>query len=121
MPPRSVDHYLAGVRDDDKRAALEKLRRTILAAAPRAEEAISYGIPTIKVGGRPVVAFGAWANHVALYPMSYAVIRENANELARFEVAKGTIRFQPGDPLPAALVRKIVKARIAQNEAKKKR
>jgi uncharacterized protein YdhG (YjbR/CyaY superfamily) len=121
MPPRTVEQYLAGVRDDGKRAALHKLRRTILAAAPRAEETISYGIPTVKVDGRPVVAYGAWANHLALYPMSYAVIRENADQLARFEVAKGTIRFQPDDPLPAALVRKIVKARLAQNKAKKRK
>jgi uncharacterized protein YdhG (YjbR/CyaY superfamily) len=115
MPPRTVDAYLAAVRDDDKRSALEKLRRTILAAAPRAEEVISYGIPTIKVDGRGLVAFGAWANHLALYPMSYAVIRANAKALARFEVAKGTIRFTPDVPLPATLVRKIVQARLAEN------
>jgi len=118
MPPRTVDQYLAAVRDDDKRAALDQLRKTIRAAAPRAEETISYGIPTFRLDGRALVAFGAWANHLALYPMSYAVIKENGGELARFEIAKSTIRFQTGDPLPAALVRKIVKARIAENKRK---
>ena len=117
----TVAQYFAAIRDDDKRAALEKLRKTIHAAAPRAEEVISYGIPTIKVDGRGVVAFGAWAHHLALYPMSYAVIREHADQLTRFEVAKGTIRFTPEHPLPAMLVRKIVKARIAENEAKTKK
>ena len=117
----TVAQYLAAIRDDEKRAALEKLRKTIHAAAPRAEEVISYGIPTIKVDGRGVVAFGAWAKHLALYPMSYAVIRANAKELARFEVAKGTIRFTSERPLPTTLVRKIVKARIAENDSKTKK
>jgi uncharacterized protein YdhG (YjbR/CyaY superfamily) len=111
--PATVDEYLAGV-PDDKRAALEALRATIRAAAPKAEECISYRIPTFRLNGM-LVAFGATAKHCALYLLSAATVADFAEALDGYDTSKGTIRFRPDRPLPAALVRKLVKARIAEN------
>jgi len=108
-----IDAYLARVKPD-QRAALEKLRKTIRAAAPGAEECLSYGLCAFKLGGRPLVAFGATAKHCAFYPMNGTAVAAHAKELARFETSKGTIRFQPSRPLPASLVRKLVKERVRE-------
>ena len=113
--PTSIDEYLASVKDPDQRAALEKLRATIRAAVPRAEEAISYGLAAFRLDGKLLVAFGAAARHCAFYPGSGSIVEAFRDQLVDFETSKGTIRFQPGHPLPAALIRKIVKARIAEN------
>src|SRR5262249_40050010 len=113
--PRTIDEYLAAVRED-QRAALEKLRKTIKAAAPQAEECISYGLAAFRLHGKPLVAFGAAANHCAFYPMSAATVAAHQEELAAYETSKGTIRFPADRPLPAALVRKLVKARVAEND-----
>jgi len=115
--PRTIDEYLAQVQVDQQ-MVLEKLRQTILAVAPGAEECISYGVPAFRLNGRSLVFFGAWANHCALYPGSSATLKKFRNELRDFQVSKGTIRFSTGEPLPAALVRKLVKARIAENNNK---
>ncbi len=115
--PRDIDEYLAAV-PSEKRAALQKLRKTILAAAPGAEECIWYQLPAFRLDGRVLVCIGAAANHCALYPCSGAWVEAHADELADYETSKGTIRFQPDSPLPVALVRKLVKARIAQNREK---
>ena len=114
LQPRTIDDYLAAV-SEDKRAALEKLRRTIESAAPGAEECISYRIPAFRFGGKMLVGFGAAANHCAFYPMSSATVEAHKSELKGYDTSKGTIRFQPHKPLPAALVRKLVRARIAEN------
>lgn len=114
----AIERYLAAL-SDDKRAALEKLRDTIRAAAPKAEECISYQLPAFRQGG-PLVAFGATANHCAFYLMSSSTVEAHKDELAGYDLSKGTIRFQPDEPLPAALVRKLVKARIAENEGRRK-
>ena len=111
---QTIDEYLAGV-SEEKRAALQALRRIIKAAAPKAEECFSYGLPAFRLNGRPLVAFAAWANHCAFYPMSAATLKAHGRELGNFNTSKGTIRFQPGKALPARLVRKLVKARIAEN------
>jgi uncharacterized protein YdhG (YjbR/CyaY superfamily) len=116
--PTTIDQYLAGL-SDDKRAALQQLRRTILSVIPTAEECISYQLPAFRYDGRVLVWMGAGANHCAFYPGG--IVSEFADELAKFETSKGTIRFQPDKPLPAALVRKIVKARVAQNATRTKR
>jgi uncharacterized protein YdhG (YjbR/CyaY superfamily) len=108
---RTVDDYLAGL-SDDKRAALEKLRRTIRAAAPKAEECISYQLPAFRLNGM-LVAFGATANHCAFYAMSSSTLAALKDDLKGYDTSKGTIRFQSDQPLPAALVRKVVKARFA--------
>ena len=113
----TIDEYLARL-NADQRAALEALRRTIKAAAPKAEECISYQLPAFRQHG-VLVAFGATANHCAFYPMSASTVSAFQRELARFDTSKGTIRFQPDRPLPAALVRKLVKARLAENAARR--
>jgi len=118
--PKSVDEYLTSV-PEPARGTLNKIRSTIRSAAPsEATEAISYGIPTIKYKGS-LVAFAAFSKHCSLFPMSYAVITSLKDELKRFEVSKGTIRFPVDKPLPATLVKKVVKARIAEKERKQQR
>jgi uncharacterized protein YdhG (YjbR/CyaY superfamily) len=112
--PQTIDEYLAEV-SEEKRATLQALRRVIKTAAPKAEECISYGLPAFRLNGRPLVAFAAWANHCAFYPMSATTLEAHKSELEDFDTSKGTIRFQPGKALPARLVRKLVKARIAEN------
>lgn len=107
--PRTIDEYLAGL-SRDKRVALEGLRKVIRAAVPGAEECISYGIPAFRLAGKGLVWFGAGANHCAIYGVGTP-----PEVAARYDTSgKGTIRFQPDDPLPAPLVRKLLKARIAK-------
>ncbi len=110
--PQTIDEYLAPL-SNEKRAALEKLRRAIKSAAPKAEECISYQIPAFRLGGRMLVAFGAAANHCAFYPGAFPV-EAHKDELKAYDTSKGTIRFQADSPLPATLVRKLVKTRIAE-------
>src|SRR6266496_1439950 len=112
--PKTIDEYLASV-NANHRDALKKIREAIHVVAPNAEECISYGIPAFRLNGRSLVFFGAWANHCAFYPGSSATLKKFRNELRDFQTSKGTIRFSPDKPLPAALVRKLVKARIAEN------
>lgn len=112
----TIDQYLRSV-SKDKRAALEKLRRMIRSAAPEAEECIAYGIPGFRLEGKYLVGFGAAANHCAFYPG--AVITGHKEELEGYDTSKGTIRFQPDHPLPAPLVRKLMKERIAKISARK--
>ncbi len=107
---RTIDEYLAAL-SDEQRGALESLRKNIRAAAPGAEECISYRIPAFRLHGRMLVWFGAASAHCAFYPG--AVVEAHEDDLKGFDTARGTIRFQPPDPLPAALVRKLVKARMA--------
>jgi len=121
VPPKTklttIDDYLAAL-PADQRAALQKLRQTIHAAAPRAEECISYGLAAFRQDGM-LVAFGATRTHCAFYPMSSTMVAAHAEELQRYDTSKGTIRFQPDQPLPATLVRKLVKARLVENQARK--
>jgi len=112
--PTTIDDYLAPLREE-QRAALEKLRKTIKAAAPKAVECISYGLAAFKLDGKPLVAMGATAKHCAFYLMSGSTVAAHAEELKGYDTSKGTIRFQPGEPLPAKLVRKLVKARVVEN------
>jgi len=89
-----------------------RMRRAIKSAAPKAEECISYQIPAFRLGGRMLVAFGAAANHCAFYPGAFP-LEAHKDELKAYDTSKGTIRFQADSPLPATLVRKLVKTRIA--------
>jgi uncharacterized protein YdhG (YjbR/CyaY superfamily) len=114
-PARTVDEYLAPL-SVEKRAALQHLRRAIKAAAPGVDECISYGIPAFRLDGRVLVHIGAASKHCAFYPGAYP-IEACAEELAAYDTSKGTIRFPADRPLPATLVRKLVKARIAQQAA----
>jgi uncharacterized protein YdhG (YjbR/CyaY superfamily) len=107
-----VDHWLSRLAPEP-RAAIEKLRAQIRAAAPGAEEKISYGQPTFMLHGH-LVAFGAFRKHLSFFPMSSSIIA-NFPEAEPFVTSTGTMQFHPDKPIPAALVKKIVKARIAQN------
>lgn len=109
MPAKTINDYLATL-SPDKRAALQKLRKQIKAVVPKAEECISYGVPTFRLNGKALIYFGAGANHCALYG---AIPKELQNDLKRYDTSKGTIRFQPDKPLPAALVKKIVKIKMS--------
>src|SRR5262245_56675825 len=101
--PKTIDEYLADV-SSDQRAALEKLRKTIRAAAPAAEEYINYGIAAFKYNGKMLVGFGAGASHCSFFPGDGSTVAEFKSDLKGYETSKGTIRFQPDKPLPAALV-----------------
>ncbi len=115
--PKTVDEYLASVNSDHSKA-LQKIRETVHAVAPNAQECISYGIPAFRLNGRSLVFFGAWANHCAFYPGSSATLKKFRNELRDFQTSKGTLRFSPDKPVPVALVKKLLKARIAENNAR---
>ena len=118
--PTNIDEYLADV-PEHARTTLNKIRATIRSAVPtEATETISYRIPTFKYKGG-LVAFAAFSKHCSLFPMSYAVIREFNQELKDYHTSKGTIQFPVDKPLPAVLVKKMVKARIAENERKSQR
>jgi uncharacterized protein YdhG (YjbR/CyaY superfamily) len=109
--PATIDDYLARL-PDDQRAALEDLRRQILAVAPEAREVISYGMPGFRLNG-VLVWMGAAKNHCALYP--HGLVAAFADQLTGFETSKGAIRFQPDRPLPKALVEAIVRRRVDED------
>jgi uncharacterized protein YdhG (YjbR/CyaY superfamily) len=118
--PKDVDEYLAGV-PEPARTTLNKIRTIIRSVVPtETTEAISYGMPSFQYKG-PLFAYAAFKNHCSLFPMGSSVIVAFQDELKGFETSKGTIRFPVDQPPAAALVKKLVKARIAQNEARKKR
>ena len=116
MKPNPIDEYLMKV-NPEQRAALETLRKRIRAVAPEAEECLSYGVPAFRLKG-VLVGFGASKNHCTFFPMTGHTVAAFAEELKEFETSKGAIRFTPERPLPAALVKKIVKARLAEERAK---
>ena len=109
---KSIDQYLSRLHDD-KRTALTKLRKDIRAAAPRAEECISYQIPAFRLEGRMLVWFHAAEKHCSFFPGAYP-IAACKRALKNYATSKGTIRFPAAEPLPTALVKKLVKARIAE-------
>jgi uncharacterized protein YdhG (YjbR/CyaY superfamily) len=111
-----VDAYLAAV-PPDARKALKELRATIKAAVPAAEEGLSYGLPAFRLDGRPLVCYSAAKAHCSFFPMSPAVIQAHKADLKAYATSKGTIRFGPGESLPPTLVRKLVKARMAELQA----
>jgi uncharacterized protein YdhG (YjbR/CyaY superfamily) len=113
---KTVDEFLAHL-SADKRAALEKLRRTIQTVVPKAEECISYGVPSFRLDGKLLVAYGAGAKHCAFYPGAHP-IEVHKDELKAYSTSKGTVRFPADSPLPVALVRKMVKTRLAQHTAR---
>jgi len=108
--PETIDEYLADL-SDDKRAALIKLRKDIKTAAPKVEGCISYQLPAFRLGGKFLVAFGASKRHCSFYPGSSA-IENYKRELEGYDTGKGTIRFEADEPLPAVLVRKLVRTRV---------
>ncbi len=112
----TIDDYLATVKPD-QRVALQSMRQTIRAAAPDAEECISYGMPAFRQNGM-LVGFAAAARHCALYAWNGSTVEAFADQLKDYDLSKGTIRFTPDKPLPEALVRHLVKEKIALNAAK---
>ena len=118
--PASVEAYLASL-PDDQRAALEKLRAAIHAAVPVATEGISYSMAAFLHEGKGLVCYAAFKDHYSLFPMSKQVIADNLDALGPRATGKGTIRFEYDERLPVTLVKKIVKARRAEVEARKRR
>lgn len=114
--PKMVTAYIAAL-PKDARVALTNLRRTIKAAAPMAVETISYGMPAFAHKG-VLVYYAAFKDHCSFFPASKTVMRRYAAELKKYDTSKGTVRFPAAKPLPAALVTRMVKARIAENEAR---
>jgi uncharacterized protein YdhG (YjbR/CyaY superfamily) len=118
--PKDVDEYLARV-PEPARGTLNKVRAVIRSVLPaEATEALSYGMPAFKYKGS-LVGYAAFANHCSFFPMNSSLVDAFRDELKGYATSKGTIRFPVDKPLPAALVKKMVKARVLQNEQKKRR
>jgi uncharacterized protein YdhG (YjbR/CyaY superfamily) len=111
--PTTIDDYLKNV-SKDQRAALEKLRKIIRAAVPKAEECINYGIAAFRLNGESIAGFGASAKQCSYYPMSGSTVASLKDDLKNYATTKGSVQFQPDKPLPATLVRKLIKTRIAE-------
>ncbi len=109
----SVDEYIASHPDSVQRV-LKRVRSTIKKAVPGAEEVISYRIPTYKLQGRVVIYFAGWSGHYALYPSSTRLVAAFKDELAPYEVSKGTIRFPLSEPIPVKLIEGIAKFRAKE-------
>jgi uncharacterized protein YdhG (YjbR/CyaY superfamily) len=118
--PTTLEDYLSKL-PADQRFELERLRGLILSAAPQARECISYGLPAFRLEGKILVGMGATRKHCALYLMSSGIVKSLARLLGKYDTSTGTVRFVPGKGLTATLVRKLVKARIAENKAIRER
>jgi uncharacterized protein YdhG (YjbR/CyaY superfamily) len=118
--PTSVRQYLSW-QDAGQRAAVDRLREVIAAAAPDATEGISYSMPAFLLGGKGLVCYAAFKDHYSLFPMSAAVVEQHAADLGERVTGKGTIQFRYEERLPVGLVKKIVKARAAELRTKTQR
>ena len=113
----AVEAYLAEV-PEPARGTLEKVRAAIRSAAPAdAEECISYGMPAFRYQGA-LVGYAAFKSHCSFFPMSASLLDDFAEDVKAYRTAKGTLQFLPDEPLPAALVEKLVQARVVQNQAR---
>ena len=108
-----VDAYLAAL-EEPKRGTLEALRRTILEIVPTAEEVISYRVPAFRVGGKTVAGFAAFKNHLSYLPFSGSVLPRLAGEIAGYSGTKSALHFPVDEPLPKALVEKLISARLEE-------
>jgi uncharacterized protein YdhG (YjbR/CyaY superfamily) len=120
-PPKNIDEYIAGF-PRAVQIVLKRVRSTVRKAVPGAEETISYRIPTYKLHGRPVLYFAGWNHHYSVYPSTTRLVGAFKNELARYEISKGTIRFPLSEPVPVKLIESIAKFRakeVAEREKPK--
>lgn len=118
--PKTIDEYLAGV-PEPARGTLQKIRAVIRAAAPaEATESLYYHMPAFRYKGA-LVCFAAFSDHCSLFPLSGRLIEDHKDVLKKYAASKGTLRFPLDKPMPAALVKMVVKARVKQNEMKKRR
>lgn len=116
--PTTVDEYLATL-PEERRRAVEELRRTIVAAAPEATESIAYQMPAMRShGGQFLVSYAAYKAHYSLFPASDAVVEGLGEQVAPYLAGKGTIRFPANRPIPTALVEKIIRIRLDENAAR---
>jgi uncharacterized protein YdhG (YjbR/CyaY superfamily) len=115
---KSVFEYFAAT-SPESRAMLDKLRKTIRATVPEATEILYYQMPAFR-DGRTLVAYGAFSDHCSLFPLSAAIVERFKHELAGYETSRGTIRFPFDKPIPVSLVKKIVRARIQQNQQRER-
>ena len=113
--PATIDDYLSRVTPE-QRAALQKLRETIRSIIPEADECISYNLPAFRLDGRVVAGFAATASGCSYYPFSGKTLKTLARDVARYRGTKGSLHFEIGKPLPKALVRKLIKTRIAERK-----
>ena len=111
MTADEVNAYLAGL-EEPKRSTLEALRRSVLAVVPDAEECISYGMPAFRVGGKVVAGFAAFKSHLSYLPHSGDVLADLGDAVAGYEGTPGSLHFPVDQPLPDALVRKLVEAKM---------
>jgi uncharacterized protein YdhG (YjbR/CyaY superfamily) len=117
--PKSVDAYFESLTHE-QRAALQELREAIAAAAPEADEGITYSMPGFLLDGHGFVSYAAFNDHYSFFPMGSEAIAAHRRELGPRVTGKGTIRFEYGERLPAALVKKVVRTRLAQATAKRR-
>ncbi len=119
--PESVDEYIAS-QPETIQGVLQRVRSTIRKAVPEAQEVISYKIPTYKLPGGTVLYFAGWKQHYSLYPANGRVVAAFKDELAPYEISKGTIRFPLSQPVPVSLIERIAKFRaneVAEREQPK--
>lgn len=114
--PSTVDDYMAEL-PEDRRAAMERLRRTIRASAPNATESIAYLMPAFRMGKQFLVSYASFKRHYSLFPASDAVIAACGDALTPYLFGSGTIRFPASEPIPPDLVTRIVEVRVAECEA----
>lgn len=118
-PPKSIADYMRGLRPDQRRA-LQRIRRIVRSTVPGTEEKISYGMPCVGLNGRWLAGYCAFDKHCSFFPGAYPIAASKA-DLKGYQTSKGTIRFTLDRPLPATLVRKLLRARIREMDAKKKK
>jgi uncharacterized protein YdhG (YjbR/CyaY superfamily) len=117
--PESVEAYFDGL-NDEARVALERLRDAIAAAVPEADQAIAWGMPAFRLGGKALVGYAAFKDHYSFFPMSTAAIDAHREELGEHVTGKGTISFGYGERLPVRLVKRVVKTRLAEIAARRR-